>query len=53
MSATRYLVKYGPETLDWSDTLSDARAKRRYRIELGAPRRIYIVRTTDNRRFDR
>jgi len=47
----KYLLKYGPEVLDWSDTLADARQKRKDRIAAGEPSSLYIYRPSTQTRW--
>jgi hypothetical protein len=47
----RYEIKYGPEIIDVSETLADAKDKRRYLLGKGYPSSLYIYRPTDQKRW--
>jgi len=48
-----FLIKYGPETLNWHEDRDEAFALRDYEIQQGAPSTIYVYDTESGCRIER
>lgn len=47
----KFLVMYGPDVIDGSDDLQDAKQKRRDQIDSGAPSSLYIWKPSTGSRW--